>query len=73
MNNFVQQNVRWKHFRVPPGHQLIGVHGSDDGTFIKSLGFTVWQPNPEVMPVTSRGAGSTFGIGGTGYNNSFRR
>lgn len=37
----------WRHFRIPNGYQLIGVHGTDDGTYLKSFGLIIWTPNPE--------------------------
>jgi len=33
--------ARWISFEVPQGHHIIGVHGSDDGAGINSLGFAI--------------------------------
>ena len=33
--------ARWLSFQVPPGYHIIGLHGSDDGAAIKSLGFAI--------------------------------
>jgi len=42
-----------RHFKVPPGHDIIGCHGSTDGQYIRSLGFIIWQPNPATANYTN--------------------
>ena len=37
----------WKHFKIPHGKEIVGMHGSHDGEYIKSLGLILWKPNPE--------------------------
>ena len=39
--------ARWVKILVPPEQEVIGFHGSHDGSYIKSLGLILWTPNPE--------------------------
>ena len=39
--------ARWVKILVPPESEVIGFHGSHDGSYIKSLGLILWEPNPE--------------------------
>ena len=36
----------WVSMFIPPGKEIIGFHGSKDGTGIKSLGMIIWKPDP---------------------------
>jgi len=45
-----EDSVR-KHFSIPKGQEIIGVHGSADENYIRSLGLILWKPNPQAKNV----------------------
>ena len=45
-NKAGQQGTAWKHFKIPQGKEIIGMHLSHDGSWFKSLGLILWRPNP---------------------------
>jgi myo-inositol-hexaphosphate 3-phosphohydrolase len=50
-NWFESDTAQWKHFRIPTGKEIIGMHGTHDGDYIMSLGLTLWKPNPDAKLV----------------------
>ena len=46
-NWFESTDAQWKHFKIPAGKEIIGMHGTHDGDYIMSLGLTLWKPNPD--------------------------
>jgi len=38
--------AKWVKIEVPEGMEVIGFHGSHDGSYIKQLGLVLWEPNP---------------------------
>ena len=43
-------NARWVRIIVPQDLEIIGFHGSHDGSYIKQLGLVLWKPNPTTLP-----------------------
>jgi len=41
----------WKTIEVPPGKEIIGVHGTHDGDYMTNLGLIVWTPNPDAKKI----------------------
>ena len=41
--------ARWVKILVPPEMEVIGFHGSHDGSYIKSFGLVLWTPNPSTL------------------------
>ncbi len=50
-NWYESEDSVWKHFHIPDGQEIIGLHGSADDEYIRSLGPILWNPNPNAKNV----------------------